>query len=80
MSSLLHSKTFWTGAAGIVGTCLLWWTGKLTANEALGAIWVAFQSIWLRDAVVKTGERVAATVAATAKTPDVVVLTPEGGR
>lgn len=72
----MKSKTFWTSLAGIVGSLLLWWTGKLSANEALAAIWAALQALWFRDSMVKSNLLVAQTVAATAKQPDVVVVTP----
>jgi len=57
-SPVWQSRVFWTSIAGIIGTCLVWWSGGITAPEALAAIWAAAQTVWLRQTVATRLDRV----------------------
>jgi hypothetical protein len=48
---LKTSKTFWTGVAAIVSSVGMWYGGILETPEALGAIFAALQTIFIRDGI-----------------------------
>jgi len=50
---LFRSKTFWTGAAGVVAALGGYAMGEIEAGVALQAVLTALIGIFLRDAVAK---------------------------
>lgn len=56
MASLLKSKTFWAGVAGLIGATAGYFSGQLTPNEAIAAAFASIQTIFIRDAIRKAAK------------------------
>ena len=54
MSDLLKTKTFWAGLAAVIGGIGLGVTTK-DWTEAAAAIWAGVTTMFLRDAITKSG-------------------------
>ena len=50
---LAGKKTYLLGAAGLIGTIVAWASGEVTLAQAVGAAFIALQSMFIRAGIAK---------------------------